>query len=361
MIRRSETATKPWLCALVVALAAHVANAGPTASPADAKIRLRIVGGLANVHQYTRNEQPFWTSTVPARTLGRVTAEIVPFDQAGIRGHEVLRLMEIGIVPFGTALLGVASSSDPEYGAADLAGLNPDMAMLRRVTSAFRPHLERSLRERYGIELLAVYAYPAQVLFCKGAFSGLGDLKGRRIRTATPSQSDFVEALGAAPVRTPFTDMMNAMKSGNADCAITGSMSGNTIGLHEVTTHVHSLPISWGLSIFGANSQAWHALPTDVRSLLGKELQQLESDIWAEAERETAEGLACSTGAPGCSSGMKGNLTEVKASLADRQRQREAFLSSVLPGWIKRCGPECSTIWNRLLKHAAYDDEAKGK
>lgn len=355
-MNRDRQAVRRWLCALVAAVAPQLVAAAPATSPADAKIRLRIVGGLANVHQYTRNEQPFWTSTVPVRTGGRVTAEIVPFDRAGIRGHEVLRLMEIGIVPFGTALLGVASSSDPEYGAADLAGLNPDMTVLQRVASAFRPHLQRSLRERYGIELLAVYAYPAQMLFCRGAFTGLGDLAGRRIRTATPSQSDFVEALGANPVRTPFADVMNAMRSGNTDCAITGSMSGNTIGLHEVTTHVYSLPISWGLSMFGANAAAWRSLPADIRTILAKELQQLELDIWAEAERETDEGLACNTGATGCSNGVKGKLIEVRPSPADRQRQRHIFMSAVLPGWIRRCGPDCEQMWSRTLQPAALAD-----
>src|SRR5262249_29161505 len=121
----------------------------------ESPIRLKIVGGLATVNQYTRHEQRFWTSVLPAATNGRVTAEIVPFDKAGIRGTEVLRLMQVGTVPFGTALLGVSASTDPEYGAADLAGLNADMESIRRIAAAMRPIMARSLRERYGIELLA--------------------------------------------------------------------------------------------------------------------------------------------------------------------------------------------------------------
>jgi hypothetical protein len=41
----------------------------------------------------------------------------------------------------------VASGDDPVMGAPDLAGLNPDMASLRRTIDAFRPFLARLLRE----------------------------------------------------------------------------------------------------------------------------------------------------------------------------------------------------------------------
>ena len=124
------------------------------------RLKLRIVGGLAGVNQYVNHEQPFWARGVAPGSGGRITAEIVPFDQAGIRSQEMLRVMQLGTVPFGTALLSRIQTVDAELSTADLAGLNPDMASLRRHMGAFRPHLERIMRERHGIEVLAVYVYP---------------------------------------------------------------------------------------------------------------------------------------------------------------------------------------------------------
>ena len=92
--------------------------------------------------------------------------------------------------------------------AADLTGLNPDIQSLKRSVAAFRPHLERLLRERRGIELLALYTYPAQVVFCNKAFASLGDLAGRRVRVSSASQADLIEALGAKPVNTGFAEIM---------------------------------------------------------------------------------------------------------------------------------------------------------
>ena len=185
------------------------------------------------------------------------------YDKAGMRTHEVMRLMQLGVVPFGTAIMSGIVSNDPELAALDLAGMNPDMATLRRSVAAFRPHLERVMRERHGIEVLAIYVYPAQVTFCTRPFKGLSDLAGRRVRISNPTQADLIRPFGAIPVQTEFAEVVANMRNGNVDCAITGAMSGNTIGLHELTTHLHPQPVTWGLSVFGANAAAWRALPED--------------------------------------------------------------------------------------------------
>jgi TRAP-type C4-dicarboxylate transport system substrate-binding protein len=314
--------------------------------------RLRVVGGLAGVNQFTRHEAPFWTTRLPQLSGGRYSAEIVPFDRAGIRGPEMLSMVKLGTVPFGTLLLAVASPRDLELGATDLAGLNPDMPALRRVVAAFRPHLQKLLRERHGAELLALYTYPAQVLFCTQPITGLASVRGRRVRTSSPTQADWVEALGGQAVNTTFADVLPQVRSGNIDCAITGTMSGNTIGLHEHTSHLHTMAVSWGLSVFVAHAATWQALPADLKALLQRELPTLEAAIWDEAARETAEGVACNTGADGCQSGRRGRMTAVAPTPDDELRRRDILASTVLPRWLQRCGPGCAELWNRTLAPA---------
>jgi len=315
----------------------------------EPQVRLRVVGGLGKLNQYTRHELPFWTRELPRLSGGRVSADIVPFDQAGLSGNEMLRLIQVGAVPFGTALLPLVATQDPELGAPDLAGLNPDMPTLRKHLAAFRPYLERRLRERWGIEALAIYVYPAQVTFCNKPFASLADLAGRRIRSSNPAQSDLVEALGAAPVQTAFADIVPKLRSGDIECAITGTMSGNTIGLHQVTTHVHTMAANWGLAVFGANMAAWNALAPDLRSLLRRETARLEEAIWRDADRETGEGLACNSGSEACVSGSRGHMVVVRETAADVRRWHDIVVSTVLPRWVQRCGPHCAAVWNDTL------------
>jgi TRAP-type C4-dicarboxylate transport system substrate-binding protein len=338
--------TWAWAAAAVSACIAAPLAARAQDAPAQ---HLRIVGGLAGVTQYKGHEEPFWTKDLARLSGGRATAEIVPYDLAGLRGQEVLRLVQLGVVQFGTSILNLSAGEDAELGMPDLAGLNPDMGALRRTVAAYRPQLKKMLRDRYGIELLAIYAYPAQVTFCSKSLGSLADLSGRRIRISSATQADWVTALGAKPVQLPFTEVVANMRNGNIDCAITASMSGNALGLHEVAGYLQTTPVNWGLAAFIANGNAWAALTPDVQQLLQRELPKLEQAIWADAETETRNGSACNTGAATCTGGRKGRMTEVPQTAADMARGRDILMKTVLPGWLKRCGPQCAATWKQVL------------
>ncbi|MFZ5549757.1 MAG: TRAP transporter substrate-binding protein [Pseudomonadota bacterium] len=351
-LSRNLTALLLALCGITPPALAQVGGAAAPATAASAPVTLRIVGGLAGVNQFTRHEEPFWRNELPRLSGGRLRADIVAFDRAGIRGQDMLRLMQLGVVPFGTALLSLSATAEPLLGAADLAGLNPDAGSLRRHTTAFRPLLDKTLREKYGIELLALYVYPAQMLFCKRPLVGLADLSGRRVRTASATQADWVEALGGKAVTMPFAELTQGLRSGGLDCAITGSMSGFTIGLHQFTTHVYTMPVSWGLAMFGANAGAWAALPADQRAMLRQELLRLEQAIWAESERETGDGVRCLTGTAepaDCGGAPQGQMTAVAPQPPDERRRREVLAGSVLPRWVQRCGSACAAAWNQTI------------
>lgn len=342
------------LCAALLGLGLVGAGAQPSgttpappAASAHDPIRLRIVGGLATLSQYVDFEAPFWTEKVPQLTGGRVRAEISSFDRAGIRGQEMLQLMRLGVVPFGYVLLGLAAAEEPILNVLDLPVMNADMAALRRTIELGRPGLAQLLRERYNTELLAIFTYPAQVMFCRRPFSGLADLAGRRIRTSSVGQSELVQALSGVPVVIPLAETVQAIRNGVVECAITGTLSGNAIGLHEVTSHVSRLSISWGVSFFGANTAAWRAIPEDLRERLRGGLRQLEREIWEAAEQQTEDGLACLAGRPGCKGGRPGRMTIVEERWQDELRRLQLLNDTILPSWLQRCGPECTEVWNR--------------
>ena len=353
-VRRSAA----WLCVVFATLgglhaqtaaASPASSVSPGAPTAQKPYKLRIVGGLAGLNQYTRQEEPFWNKDLLRLSGGRFDAEIVPFDRAGVPGSEMLRLLQLGVVPFGTTLMSSFTAQYPEYTAPDLAGLNPDIATLKTTLAAFRPYLEKALRDQHGVEALAIYVYPAQVVYCKKPLRTLAELSGRRVRVSSSTQADFVGALGGVPVLTGFAQILSSLTAGNTECAITGTMSGNTLGLPSITSHVHALPITWGLAIFGANQTAWAALPPDLRALLRRELPRLEATIWEESERETADGMACNRGAANCVAGTKGRMVLVPVSSQDERSRQEILASTVLPRWVQRCGARCADIWNQTI------------
>jgi hypothetical protein len=174
---------------------------------------------------------------------------------------------------------------------------------------------------------LAVYTCPARVAFCRRPSGGLADLADRRIRTS----SVVPVGAGGGDRRYPNRNLLrrdhdgDPLRSGGmrhqvVECAFTGTLSGNAIGLHEVTTHVHAIAINWGPSAFGANRAAWAALPRDLQELLRREIADLEQAIWVAADRETGNGLACNAGRPDCRAGQPGRMAVAPVMPADDAR-----------------------------------------
>lgn len=322
----------------------------PHVSRSDTPIHLRVIGGLATAGQYEWLEKPFWEH-VGTLSQGRVTAEIFPSDRSGLTANEILRLMRLGVVTFGTVLL--LQVDQPELSVIDLPALSPDIPTLRRAVAAYRPHLDQILKDRFGVKLLAIYTYPAQVIFCTKPLDGLSDLAGRKVRTSSADQSGLMSALGAVPFVLPYDEIVPAARSGVVDCAITGTMSGAEIGLSNVTGSLYPLAINWGLSLFGVNAAAWEVLPGDLQNMLAAGIGRLEQDVWAAAERDTFAGIACDTGGAACPEGqVPSHMKLTQVTRADEARRRRLLIESVLPGWIRRCGSGCVGLWNQTMAPA---------
>ena len=330
----------------MIQLLLNIAGAAAAELPAT---HLTVMGSLAGTAQYRDLEEPFWTRQLAADSGGQVTAEVTPFDRTGLRGAEALQMTRLGVISFLTVPLSLISSEDPEANAPDLPGLNPTIETVKANLAAYRPILVDIYRTRYHLETLAMVSYPAQVVFCRDAFGRLSDLAGRSVRVASGAQATLLTALGATAVVLPFADMKAALKNRTLDCAITGTLTGNSIGMPEVTHYVHALAINWGVQIVLANRAAWLALDPAVRDFLAKELADLERRVWDHAAAATTEGLACDTGRGECRSGVRSDMVLVEAAPADRTLLDRILRDVILPKWAARCGEECAAGWNSTV------------
>jgi TRAP-type C4-dicarboxylate transport system substrate-binding protein len=332
-----------FLTAVLVLLALPAAAADlPT-------IHLKVAGGLGQTDQFKEFEEPFWTKQLAAASGGRITAEVSPYDQDGMSGADLLQFTRLGAIAIGDVPLAQVASEDPEVAGIDLAGLNGDIHELRKSIEAYLPTMTKLYRERYNIDVLAVWTNPAQVLFCNRKIGGLADLKGVKVRVASAALGDFVRGLGGIDITTPYNALMDALKNHVADCAITGAISGYRLGLQRVTTHVDPVTVSWGPNILIANHTDWEMLGEPVRAFLRQQIDKLTDRIWASAEATSEEGIACVTGTGPCPEGPSGHLTLVPVTEADRELERQVLSKSVLPRWARLCGAACTTEWNDTI------------
>lgn len=313
------------------------------------EMRLNVIGSASFMPLYADREQPFWTKTLSEASGGRITAEVRAFNEAGLKGGEMFRLMQQGVADAATPILGYLAADDPMNEAIDLAGVAPTVETARAVSEAWEPVLDAHYREKNGAVLLGVLAYPSQVLFCRESFAGLSDLKGRKIRTGNRSLAELVEALGATSITMPIGDVVPSLERGVVDCAITGSLTAYKQKWFDVVDHVYELGLGWSQLVTVVSLAKWDSMSEADRAFLKGQYDAFEATVWNDVAEQTTVGFGCLTGSASCSYGAPASMTLIKPTDADKALLSETLRQTVVPAWLQRCGQDCAGPWNEAM------------
>jgi TRAP-type transport system periplasmic protein len=188
--------TKLAVLAVSAALALSVTIAQTHKAQAQAKLTITAVTQpFPTQPQYIRVDQPLLRDGLKTKSNGTIDVKLSAWPEMSLTGPEVLRLVRAGQVDIGASPLSTVSGDVPFLDGVDLAGLHPQIDMARQSANALVPQANKEL-ERFGSRIVAVYPFPAQVIFCRQPVTNLADLKGRKIRTFGASLNDFVAAIG---------------------------------------------------------------------------------------------------------------------------------------------------------------------
>ena len=97
-------------------IGAAVMSVGLMAGPAAAELdtmNLKVVGTWGNLSNWKVNEGPFWNTTMPEVSGGKITADAVPQTDVGIKGFEVMRMLKIGVFDVAHGVVGYIAGEDP--------------------------------------------------------------------------------------------------------------------------------------------------------------------------------------------------------------------------------------------------------
>ncbi|MFN2361550.1 MAG: TRAP transporter substrate-binding protein [Marinobacter sp.] len=316
------------------------------------KTSINYVGSWSSLSLYQNFERPFWEKHVPDASDDQITTEVTTFDQMGLGGGEVYRLMGRDVVEVASTVADYAVEDAPELEGLDMPMIAPDVETARKVAEAYRPVLADAFKERYeGAQLLAVVPYPSQMVFCNADIDGLSDLKGMKVRASGRTTAEFLEALGAEGITLNFSEVPGALQRGVIDCAVTGSLSGYSSGWHEVSTHLYPLPVGgWDHVVTAMNGKKWNSLSAATQEWLTAELKEnYEDPVWDSAVEETKEGIACLTGNGECSRGDAGDMVLVEATDNDFTEASRHLEETLLPNWAQRVDQEWVDRWNETI------------
>ena len=264
-----------------------------------------------------------------------------------LQGPAVLRQLDMGVFDVVHTVADYVVSDSPTLAGLDMPALAPEIDQAAKVVDAYRPVVAEALAKDFNAKLLAISPYPAQVIFCRDAISGLDDLKGKKIRASGWTTSEFVTALGATGVTLSFSEVPQSLQRGVVDCAITGSLSGYSAGWGEVTKFVYPLPVGgWDYVITAMSMKTWESFNSNEQQQIQSLIKEhLEKPAWEVTARETQEGVDCLTGGS-CPHGKPTALTEVAVSDKDIARAQNILIESVLPAWAAKVKPEVVKQWN---------------
>lgn len=328
---------------------------GMAATPLAAEIQqheFKVVGSWGNLASWTDLEKPFWDEKMPAATGGKITASAIPITEAGLKGGEVMRLLNLGVFEVAHGLGSYVSAENPAIEGVDLSSIAPDFATMHAISDAYRETMDKSFRETYGATILALHPWPASMIYCTKPISSIADLKGRKVRVHSATLGDFVEGAGGVSVTLPFAEVVPALEKGVADCAITDPMSAYNAKWQEVITDVFPLRVGYSITYSAINTKVWDSLNQETRDAMQAAFTDMEAQGWADAERKEAEGVACLTGGD-CPLGEAGKATLATVGEADVATRTAILNDFVLKRWGERCGAECAATWNATAGVAA--------
>ena len=152
-------------------------------------------------------------------------------------------------------------------------GFNVDdpLAVLLAVTEWSMTN-ETQLAEWVDNEIvyLGGYATPPYLLFCREPVTNLENIKGKRLRTAGSTVSQWVEEVGASPVNVPSSEMYSGLDRGTLDCATNAGSDLIDRSLWDVAPHttVLSSGLYYSGPKWGFNVDFWSGLTDEQRQTL---------------------------------------------------------------------------------------------
>ena len=135
--------------------------------------------------------------------------------------------------------------------------------------------------EHKGVKVLILFTHqPGVIHTVRKAIRTTDDMKGMRIRFASPTIRDYVAALGGTPVGVQPTEMLDQLQKGSIDGIFTdyggAGIAFKFGGTVKYTTEMYSYVTSFGVA---ANPEFYNKLPADLRKLIDDSVKGVEKEI----------------------------------------------------------------------------------
>ena len=219
-----------------------------------------------------------------------------------------------------------------------------------KVWDAVTPMYRELLKKKYGVYLAGILQAEPRMIYTKTVFKGLADLKGRKIRSAGPTETEFTRALGMTPVAVAPSEIYTGLQQGLLDGNWVADAPHFFNKGYEVTKYIFDVGSAGAGFFVLVNEKAIEALPGNSKKAL---MDALPAYV-AALRKGTQEGAT-----NGRQMLIKEGMTAVPVSPEDRAVMQKAAVE-IVDKWQKRLDPEGHKIYEQV-KAMVDDYNAKKK
>ena len=244
--------------------------------PAAEKITIRFVGDLPTPPHPAAVAIDEWAKKLPETLPG---AEVRPSFAGSLYDiNEAMQALETGNLEMVWGQSGKAAAWDPRMGIPTVPVVYTTVGAMTEgfPQSEVAKYIEEHLASR-GIKVFGwgdLSWYTA--IGAKERLLTLDDIKGKKIRTFSPTLNKLLETWGGSPVTLAFGDVPSALSSGTIDGLVTSAGGwGQIKDLAPYYTVAGVSGVSTDFYYVAASQKWWDSLKPETQQTLEQEIQKL--------------------------------------------------------------------------------------
>ncbi|HEY4773790.1 MAG TPA: TRAP transporter substrate-binding protein [Xanthobacteraceae bacterium] len=221
-----------------------------------------------------------WANTLERESGGRITVKRFPGSQMGpVQQHyDFVRTGQADVAWF---LHGATPGRFPLTEIVQVPYLIGSAEIGAKVLNDSELRSKYIDAEHRGVKVLLLHTHqPGNVHTTKKPIRTVEDMKGLRIRFASPTIRDFVAALGGTPVGVLPAEQVEQLQKGTIDGVFIdyggAGIAFKMGGILKYSTEMYSYVSSFGVAM---NPDFWNKLPSDLQALVTKSMTGVEKEV----------------------------------------------------------------------------------
>jgi TRAP-type transport system periplasmic protein len=204
-----------------------------------------------------------------------------------------------------------------------------------KLWDALTPLYRDYFKKNYNVYLAGILQAEPRMIYSKSEVKSLADLKGKKIRSAGPVETEFTRALGMVPVGIPPSEIYTGLQQGLIDGNWVADAPHFYNKGYEVTKYIFDVGSAGAGFFVLINQKALDALPAAERNAVMDALPGYVSALRVGTKDGAVNGRQWL---------IKEGMTAVPVSAADRKTMQSVAVQ-IVDKWQKRLDPESHKIY----------------